>query len=151
MDNTILLTRGYVAIVDPEDYERLSQLKWHYVHPGYARNQSTPMHRLITNAPKGMDVDHINGDGLDNRKANLRVCSHSNNCKNTKVSKLNSTGFKGVSLNRGYFMASIRLNNVLINLGRYETKEEAALVYNEAASKHFGEFARLNKLEVSYR
>lgn len=101
----IPLTRGFVAIVDADDYEHLSAFRWHAVGRAmvYAMRRgrkgepkAVPMHRHITKAKTGLDVDHLNWNTLDNRKANLRVCSRSANIGNAKPGRRNNkTGYKG--------------------------------------------------------
>lgn len=155
---TIPLSRGYEAIVDDEDYERLSQYRWHafvrvfgdreYVLARRSAGNRTPlMHREILNAPDGVEVDHRNGNGLDNRRKNLRLCTRSQNMANTP----NKTRglYRGVRKNtNGYrWTAKIGISGRQIVLGSaFETPELAAAAYNAAALREFGEFAVLNKL-----
>jgi len=104
MSKEIPLTQGKVAIVDDADYEWLSQWKWQY-HYGYARRTAGPrlkpkriyMHRIVLNPRPGMESDHIIGDGLDNRRCNLRVCTRSQNNMNAKKQVGSSSRYKGVS------------------------------------------------------
>jgi hypothetical protein len=152
----IRLTRGLVAIVDDEDYESLSAYRWYAKRTGgrapkdYAcRSMGGPrgprvlMHRTIINAPAGMDVDHINGDALDNRRCNLRVATRSQNLQNRPKQKNNSSGYKGVSKYRtGRWMASIRVNGTCKYLGYHSTPEAAHAAYCAAAKELHGEFAR---------
>lgn len=106
------------------------------------------LHRLITTCPEGMYVDHINGDTLDNTKSNLRICTNKENCRNTKLSKNSTSGYKGVSCYKKdrnkKWIAKIMVDYKTINLGYFWTKEEAAYAYNLAAVKYHGDFARLN-------
>lgn len=152
----IPLTQGKFAIVDAEDYEALSQSKWFY-HGGYASRQifdatkkskkrQLRMHRLINRTRDGFDTDHINGDGLDNRKSNLRTATHAQNGRNQKTNKNNKLGVKGVSRRtkaRGgnAYVAQIVLNYRKIYLGVFATIGEAAQAYIDAAKKYHGEFA----------
>ena len=144
-----------VAIVDDEDYDRVmeainSRAKWYAHSPPpskkyYAMNgdRDILIHRIVMNAPKGMDVDHINGDPLDNRKENLRICTRSENCRNKKVRADSKSGYKGVEVRpSGRFRAYIGLPKC--NLGTYDTPEEAAIAYDKKAIELFGEFANLN-------
>lgn len=96
-------------------------------------------------APDGMHVDHINGDGLDNRRENLRVCSPMQNLWNSKK-QTNTSGFKGVTKRASdkAFIARIRVNYKLISLGSFADPIDAAKAYDAAARAHFGEFARTN-------
>jgi|TARA_R110000824_G_scaffold14877_1_gene63025 hypothetical protein len=156
------------VLVDDEDYDHLNEHKWH-VHKTiegtfYAvrkspidsngKQSSIFIHRGITNAPKGMVVDHINGNPLDNRKENLRVCTTAENCRNRGKSKNNKSGYKGVSYHKkakhmineykSPWQSMIVFNRKLMCLGMYKTKEEAARAYDQKAIELFGEFALLN-------
>jgi len=101
----IRLTQDKLAIVDDTDFDALTKRGW-YFHNGYAvrhalkHHKMTLMHRVILGASKGTEVDHINGDGLDNRRANLRLCSPHNNKKNRRINRNNTTGFKGVTFHK---------------------------------------------------
>jgi len=103
------------------------------------------LHRLIMNAPEGMEVDHKNSDILDNRKCNLRICSRSENLCNKKLSKYNTSGYRGVTWDKSKrkWQATITKNNKQYHLGRFNTPEEAHAAYCEAAKRLHGEFARL--------
>lgn len=150
----IPLTQGKVALVDDEDYEWLIKFKWHY-GAKYARISSQDvemksmsyMHRIIMKAPAGMLVDHANGDRLDNRKHNLRVCTKSQNEMNSIFQSNNKTGYKGVfwDQNRAKYRSEIGIDGKRVFLGRFDCKHEAARAYNTAAMKYHGEFARLNE------
>ena len=157
MAKEIPLTKGYVAIVDDEDYERVAEFKWHAVvtETGLVRPrrnstkecQQTELHRFILEPKDGEFVDHINGDTLDNRRANLRVCNKSQNAANTpKTGKKTHSKYKGVSyLNHAKkWLAYIRVNYKQKHLGYFTKQEEAAKAYDIAAEENFGEFARLN-------
>jgi AP2 domain-containing protein/HNH endonuclease len=109
-----------------------------------------PLHRLIMNAPADKEVDHINGDTLDNRRCNLRICSHKENLRNQKLPKNSKSGYKGVTWYKRIkkWRSHIRLNKKQIHLGYFDDIKLAANAYNEAAIKYFGEFAKLNDLGV---
>lgn len=113
---------------------------------GKSKYQESYLHRLITNAPKGLQVDHINGNRLDNRKINLRICSSSDNSKNRPKNKGN---YKGVYLDklRNKWIAQITKNYKCYHIGSFEKEIEAALAYNEKAKELHGEFAYLNKIQ----
>ena len=157
----IPLTQGQFATVDDEDFERLSNYKWHAVWKDkpqtyYAATNSIidgnrrilHMHRFLMGVPKDHKsrVDHIDHNGLNNQKSNLRVCTHQQNCQNRAKHKFNIHGLpKGVSFYSKKqlekpFRANICVNKKRINLGYFATKEEAATAYNVAASQYFGEF-----------
>lgn len=149
MSSDIQLSRGEVAIVDDENFEELSQSKWHCDKQGYAvRGDHEYMHRIIMNAPKGMTVDHINGDKLDNRRENLRLCEHAENMRNMKKHKDNKSGYKGVSWNKYHkrWVATIGFNYEHIRIGFFDNIHDAARAYNERAKELFGEFASINEV-----
>lgn len=149
----ILLTQGRVALVDDEDYAMLSHWSWG-VSQGYAaayngggrlRCRFISMHRLLMLPAPDLEVDHINGDRLDNRKRNLRVCDGYGNQRN-RYSTRGSSRFQGVcwSVAARKWQAGIWLNGCQKYLGIFDCEHEAAAAYDVAASLHFGEFARLN-------
>ena len=157
----IALSQGKFTKVDDEDYEKINQYKWRFSNKqgvatqvqisgsgklGTQKRKTLLLHRFILNAPRGLEVDHKNGDKLDNRRSNLRVCSHAENMRNRKVSKATLSGFKGVRSNGSRWQAYIMFNEKFINLGQHDTRKDAARAYNKAALVYFGEFARLNEL-----
>lgn len=164
----IPLTQGQKALVDPEDYAWLSQYKWYahkttygtYMAARTYRDETGKliflyMHRAIVAAPEGMVVDHINGDTLDNRRANLRICTRAENNRNmhrfrTRKRAAIHSRFKGVYWDKKSkkWMAQIRVNKRNIYLGRYETEQEAAIAYDLAALHYFGDYARPNFVEI---
>ena len=118
--------RGYRTIV-VNDIEYLAhRLAW-AIHHG--------------DLPTDLQIDHINGDRKDNRICNLRIASHSENCRNSKVRKHSKTGIKGVKKRGTKWHVRIRVHGEQIWLGSYNTPEEAKDAYNKAAEKYFGEFA----------
>ncbi len=150
----IELTWGKVAIVDAEDFERLSSYKWCAVkgrRNWYAktlRQNGMPlaMHRLITNAPKHLVVDHINHNGLDNRKENLRLCTRRQNNHNQRPRVGKTSRYKGVYWKKSAkkFVAHIHTKAKKIWLGYFTDEIEAAKAYDKKARELFGEFAYLN-------
>lgn len=155
---TITLSQGKVAIVDASDFDWLNQWKWHAHRAGIkwcaARGVAAPngkrsillMHRAVMSAPKGVSVDHINHDPLDNRRANLRLCTHAENCKNRTSHKDASSQYVGVCwyASRGKWMARLHNNGKAVFLGYFEHEKDAAMAYDAAARTHFGEFANPN-------
>ena len=156
------LVQGY-AIVDDDDFEELNKYKWCLAN-GYAvrgiflgidaklvgrkkyKYKLIFIHRVIMETPSGMETDHINGNKIDNRKYNLRICTKSQNKMNVLPSKRNTSGFKGCYFekDRKLWRAYIVINKTYKTLGRFEDKKGAAIAYNNAAKKYFGEFAKLN-------
>lgn len=147
----IKLTKNQFSIIDDGLFQYLNKFKWS-CQKGikYAGrrldNKIVLLHRLIINAPKGLEVDHINGNGLDNRIENLRICTASENRKNHKLLKTNKSGFNGVSWSKqeNKWVVCISLKNKTFHAGSFLDKNEAAKKYNELAKKHYGNFARLN-------
>jgi hypothetical protein len=152
----ISLGEGKFTIVDPQDFYRFNIFNWCPQQNGpdiYAvRFVSNPkkivsLHREIMNPPEGLVVDHRKGNGLDNRRANLRLATQSQNlCNKAKTKLKTSSRFIGVHFDkrRGLWAATIRHNGKSIWLGRSESEVEAARAYDSAAIKYHGEFARLN-------
>ncbi len=160
MENKILLGNGKFTMIDEDDYKNLSQWKWSCSYNGYAWRRVSLgyvngkrkraiifMHRFIMNTPSDMITDHINGDKLDNRKSNLRICTYTQNSRNS-ISKRGSSKYKGVYLDKSEnrWVAQIVVNKKTKFLGRYNTQEEAASIYNNEAKKQFGEFSRVNNI-----
>jgi hypothetical protein len=151
---TIPLTCGLSAIVDSSDYDELNSWNWHSSRCGvkvYAKRNNPggtsgiTMHQQLVATTEGHEVDHINGNGLDNRRCNLRPVTRSQNNQNRQPRRNASSRFKGVSWDRKhrFWEASIG-NNGKIRLGYFASEEEAAMAYDAKAKELFGEFARLN-------
>lgn len=144
----IPLTHRKIAVVDAEDFSRVSAFNWNarkHRYTWYAyRGQNVSMHATICGFK---NVDHKDGDGLNNRRKNLRASSNSQNQFNKRIQSNSTSGFKGVCWHVYGWQARITIgNHKRMSLGHFETPEEAARAYNEAALKLYGEFARLNKL-----
>src|SRR5262249_39337652 len=107
------------------------------------------LHRFILNAPPSVEVDHVNGDSLDNRRGNLRYSTRAQNNRNRGRTRANKSGFKGVSRQRGGggFRAQMTRDGVVYYLGKFSTAIDAALAYDAAARRLHGEFARTNFTE----
>lgn len=157
----LTLTKGYVAIVDADDFVELSQHKWTAVVTGkhvkrvyaYRRaswdnalrrwRETIWLHRAVLNAPAGFDVDHLSGDTLDNRRSNLRLADRSQNLANNRRA-LGKTGLRGVTATCSGEKLPFKAMCRGKYLGTFETAELAAAAYDERAAKEFGEFAKLN-------
>jgi hypothetical protein len=153
------------VMVDDEDFEWLSQWKWH-PHQGssqiYARrcqqtnwvSRKVTMHAEILKPGPGLVVDHIDGNALNNQRSNLRVCTNAENQRNrhkqrTRDGRKTTSSFKGVSWHKASsvkrpFVAQITVGNRTLHLGSFASELEAAIAYDVAATKHFGEFAKTN-------
>jgi hypothetical protein len=150
---TIPLTRGKVAIVDDEDYAVLSAWKWYAINTNnswyamrtdMASRRNIRMHRQIMAIDS--QIDHRNGNGLDNRRCNLRPCTSAQNSYNRGLHKRNKSGFIGVfwSNNAQRWEAQIRHRGKRMYLGRFDTATEAAMVRDLYAVRFHGDFAKLN-------
>lgn len=161
----IKLTQNKYALVDDEDFELLNSVKW-FAHKAQRRDvfyavrnsgkvngkkTAIYMHRFLMNTPKGMETDHINGDGLDNRRSNLRVVTPVQNHMNSKGIKDTSSKLKGVTFNKrcnrwqsviGFQGNKMKRNNIYIGL--FESEEEAGRAYDRKARELYGEYAKLN-------
>lgn len=154
----IALTQGKFALVDDEDYDFLMQWKWYandsrgviyarswgpYAGAGQAGKRAVLMHNYLLGF---IGIDHIDGNGLNNTKLNLRKANQSQNTANTGKRKNNKSGFKGVSQTKKSitkpWVAQIRIGTKNCFLGYFKTPEEASEAYKEAAKKHHGEFAK---------
>ena len=158
MDKYIPLNQGKFSLVSSADFDSLSEFKWsalsttngfHYAVRHTRVSEGVPgrtvyMHRQVLGVEKGTEVDHINGDRLDNRRENLRVCTREQNCSNVAISKTNTSGFKGVTWHKSKkrWLAMIRFGGRKITLGAFKDRLEASECYNEACRSLHGEFAR---------
>jgi hypothetical protein len=156
-------TMGKFAIVDESDYEELSKHKWHlkkvirtnninYYVRRTNRSGVGPstiyMHRQLMGYKDQLEIDHINGNGLDNRRSNIRFCTKSQNMRNRCNTGKNKTGYKGVfqdkRLNHMDYIAHLRLGKILKQSRRFRSLIDAAKAYDKMALEHYGEFANIN-------
>lgn len=149
------LPSGDIVLIDTADYSRVARFKWKVCrsHRGLkyaacsAGKKMIFLHRLLLRVRKPKVVDHANGNGLDNRRKNLRSCSFSQNKQNGRAYRKRAaihSRFKGVSFSGGRWVAHIQKNNKLFYLGAYSTERDAARVYDFYAAKKFGRFAKFN-------
>jgi hypothetical protein len=153
---TIKLTQGKVALIDNEDYDKIIQLKWFAQKASnnnfYAINRGRgphrtrkfiAMHRFILNAPFKLQVDHIDHNGLNNQKSNLRICTCQQN--QTNKTAFGKSKYRGVFFDEGRIRCAIKINGKYTYLkGPFKTEEDAANAYDALAKIHHGEFANLN-------
>lgn len=159
----IFLTKGYIALVDDEDYEEISKHKW-YVRTSRTKTKNRVMtvyagrhtrmadgsekmvymHRAIMNPKPDEHIDHINHFTLDNRKENLRIATQTQNQGNRIIQSNNKSGYKGVSKNGNKWAVYIGSKKTRQYLGKFTSKKKAALAYDAAAIAMYGEFAKLN-------
>lgn len=157
----VSLTQGYFAMVDDEDFERLSSIPWYALvleKTVYACGRIKAggvtsrvyMHRVILDAPRGMQVDHVDGNGWNNLRSNLRLATRAQNNANMATRK-GTSQFKGVYLrgDTGKWCARVKQHGDVTYLGCFTNEEDAARAYDAAAIRIFGEFARLNFRDCS--
>ena len=148
----VVLIDGTIAIVSHEDYDLVITHRWRSNNKGYVVKSSgfprTSLHRLILDAPKGTQVDHINRNKLDNRRSNLRLCNQNQNEANKPSRRGSRSSYKGVHWHivSKRWVAKIRKNSQSIHLGCFLEENDAALAYNKAAKEIHGEFAYLNEI-----
>ena len=155
MSKIIPLTKGLSALVDDEDYEFLSQWKWCARISGnhcYAmrsekdlngRPRYIYMHRVVNQTPHGLLTDHVDGDGLNNTRANLRSATNAQNSRNVRRHKDSASPYKGVYRNQKLgkpWYAKIMIANRQVVLGFFDSEEDAMRAYETAAAQSFGEF-----------
>lgn len=155
MTKLIALSNGRsFATVDDEDFEAVSRYRWHLSAAGYAVHTSSSqgrwtcvlMHRFIA-GQRDFQIDHANGDRLDNRRSNLRQASPADNARNARLSSIATSGFKGVSRSSGkknQWRATIAMHRKKLHIGHFRTAEDAAIAYDKKARELFGQFASLN-------
>ncbi len=151
----IKLTQGKVVLVDDEDFEKLNQYKWRlakrgktiYAQTRFPNSVQILMHRFLMNTPQGMETDHIDGDGLNNQRNNLRICTHRENSMNQRK-RQGTSKYKGVYFrkDRKKWTTRIKVNGRTIHLGNFFEEDKAAMAYNAAAYIYYRNFAKLNKI-----
>lgn len=151
------LVKGGIVLIDSEDYEMLSRYKWrlhqrkkritHYAACPNINGKFTYMHRLLMKAQSGQEVDHIDGNGLNNQKANLRLCSRKENSRNRLLQSNNTSGKSGVYFSRinKNWVAQITSNRINRYIGSFPSKEEAIAARNCKEIEIFGEFSPLHR------
>lgn len=160
----ILLSRGMFALVDDEDFYEINGLRWcahrnhglwnacHEIRVSRGFRFNLYMHRVVLNAPMDMEVDHINHDGLDNRKCNLRLCTRSQNCSNARLLSRSTSGYKGVTWKKANkaWCAQICHKLQKIHIGLFDDAKEAARAYDVTALNLYGDFACINFSREDY-
>lgn len=153
----IPLTRGLMTLVDDEDYEPLNQRKWcawwskgsqSYYAEGFIDGKVVLMHQHLMRELPGKVVDHVDHDGLNNQRYNLRKCSNSQNTANSRLNVTNKSGYKGVTWDKykQKWVSQIMVNYKHIHLGRFEKIEDAATAYDKAAIMYFSRYALTNAM-----
>lgn len=155
----IHLTKGLIALVDESDFEWISDFKWCASNgaairsigikvDGKWRSRSILMHREIMQCPESLEVDHIDGNRLNNQRSNLRICTHSDNQKNRRKKCASSSKYRGVSFvpRTNRWLGRVESNGKLVLNHLFRTEIEAAQACNFAYIRHHGQFACLNKL-----
>lgn len=150
MTKKIKLTQGFYSEVDDDLFEFLNQWRWHK-HKKYAarseRGKLIFMHNVVGNPPDGLEIDHIDNNGLNNTRKNLRSATRQQNCANRIKSTRNTSGYIGVTKFDKKWRAQIETCGHHISLGLWDNPIDAALAYNNAAQKLFGEYACVNVLD----
>ena len=144
---------GHHIIVDEQDFDEVSKFNWSIGSNGYpkrqfrqkGKNNTVYLHRFLMSPKSDEHIDHADGDKTNASRANLRLCNRCQNLSNQKLSKRNTSGFKGVWLHKhGLWAAEVISKGERVYLKYFKSKEDAAHAYDTAAKLHHGEFARLN-------
>ena len=142
----LITVKGEEILIDRIDYDKIKEYYWSINSQGYAisviNGKHKRIHLMILDKPNGFVVDHINGNNLDNRRSNLRICTYKENARNVRVSKNSKTGYLGISLTKfGRYRARITVDGKEVRLGNYENLEDAIKARKEAEIKYFGEYS----------
>ena len=154
MESTVIKISEYDVLISSCDLEKIKEHKWYKttsakgkIYFAYCKSdkERIKLHRFIMDCPAGKCVDHINGNTLDNRRENLRICTQAENNFNLPKPKTNTSGYKGVYWNKAVrkWQALIQVNKKKIRLGSFETPEQAHKAYCEAAKKYHGDYRRV--------
>jgi phage pi2 protein 07 len=150
--------KGKYTLVDDSDYKQLINYNWYMTSHGYVATdiktkrtyRQKRLHRILLQPSKGKVIDHINGNPLDNQRSNLRICTTSQNIMNQRISRNNTSGFKGVSKTKHRWIAEIYKNNKRHRIASFQDKHIAALAYDLWAIDLHGEYAKTNFTVVSH-
>lgn len=154
----ISLTQGKIALVDDVDFDCVNKHRWaarKSRHLYYAQSKidgkNVSLHAFLLNPPSNVDIDHIDGNGLNNQRSNLRICSHMENMANQKRHSDSKSPFKGIwrAAHCDRWAAQLVFNGKKVYLGVYKNPADAALAYDKKAKELFGPFARLNFPELA--
>ena len=143
--------KQYSFIFDKDKYSEICKHHWFVNNNGYpcaySHKKTSFPHRIVTNCPQGMEVDHINHNVFDNRVSNLRICTHSDNMKNRSIYTKNKSGYPGIFETKkyGYWYVSIGVNGKHKYIGQFKNKEDAINARKQAEIKYFGEFANTER------
>lgn len=152
------LTQGQSTLIDDADVDLVSQHRWYAAKTrrgwrvttntknSEGKQRNLLLHRFLMEPEKGLVVDHLNHDALDNRRSNMRVCTYSQNAMNQRSARKSSSKYLGVSWDKGAkkWKASILIQGKKKNLGRFKEEDDAARAFDTAARLHFGEYANPN-------
>lgn len=151
----IHLTQGKTTLVDDEDYDLLIKYKWcahkqktgvFYAHTNIRQNDGSykteSMHRILMEPEEGEDVDHVDCNGLNNQKHNLRVCTHAENCRNSARRKKNRSGYKGVDFNNNKWRVRLKVDGRTVVNRRFSDISDAIREYKRCSEKYHGDFGR---------